>query len=426
MIGDFKRFDMARRPVSQKRYLTPVTWAISFPIKWMKHSKIFKSDMDGIKPPYLLLCNHNAFIDFMIMTAAIFPRRASYVVAIDGFIGKEWLLRKVGGIGIRKFTSSVQLVKNMMHAKENGQIVVLFPEARYSLCGTNAVLPNSIGKFIRFLDIPVVTLIMHGHHISNPFWGKKRRISDLRAEMRPLFTRAQTQTLSVDEMNERVREAFVYDDFKWQRENGIEIKSRDRAAGLHKVLYQCPHCGAEYKMTSALDEIWCSECGKRWVMTTLGELYAKNPETDGETEFSHVPDWYEWERENVRREVEDGTYSLEVSARVDSLPNARGFVDLGHATLTHNMDGFTLSGVYDGEVYTERWKPLALYSCHIEYNYRKQGGDCVDLNTLNDTLYIYPEGQNVSVTKIALATEELYNLATRRLQEEKNAAEAAN
>jgi hypothetical protein len=417
MIGEFKRFDMARLPIPQRRYLTPVTWALSFPVKWMKSSKVLKTDMEGVKPPYLLLCNHNAFLDFMIMTTAIFPRRASYVVAIDGFIGKEWLLRNVGGIGIRKFTNSMQLVRNMVHAKENGQIVVLFPEARYSLCGTNAVLPDSIGKFMRLLSIPVVTLIMHGHHISNPFWGKKRSLRDLRAEMRLLFTGGQTQQLPVDEMNARVREAFTYDDFKWQRDNGIEIKSRERAAGLHKVLYQCPNCGTEYRMDSARDCLWCSSCGKRWRMTTLGDLRAE----EGTTEFGHVPDWYEGERENVRREVASGTYSLEVPARVDSLPNARGFVDIGLATLTHDMDGFTLRGVCNGTPYTESWKPLSLYSCHIEYGYKRRGRDCVDLNTPNDTLYIYPEGRDVSVTKIALATEELYDHASSRLASEKAA-----
>jgi hypothetical protein len=140
-------------------------------------------------------------------------------------------------------------------------------------------------------------------------------------------------------------------------------------------------------------------------MTTLGDLCAE----EGETEFGHVPDWYEWERENVRREVASGAYSLETPVRVDSLPNARGFVDIGLATLTHNMDGFTLRGVCNGTPYTEIWKPLSLYSCHIEYAYKRRGRDCVDLNTPNDTLYIYPEGRDVSVTKIALATEELYN-----------------
>jgi hypothetical protein len=373
----------------------------------MKNSKISKTGMEDVRPPYLLLCNHNAFLDFMIMTAAIFPRRASYVVAIDGFIGREWLLRNVGGIGIRKFTNSVQLVKNMVHARDNGQIIVLFPEARYSLCGTNAILPDSIGKFIKLLDVPVATLIMHGHHVSNPFWGKKRHMRALRADMQLLFTRDRTRELPAEELSELVRQAFVYDDFKWQRDNGIAIKSRDRAAGLHKVLYQCPDCGTEYRMSSARDEIWCRSCGRKWRMTQLGELVAES----GQTRFAHVPDWFEWERENVRGEVACGDYHLEVEARVDSLPNARGFVDIGKAVLRHDMDGFTLTGEYGGVPYSESWKPLTLYSCHIEYDYKRRGRDCVDLNTANDTLYIYPEGQDVSVTKIALATEELHKLA---------------
>ena len=50
------------------------------------------------------------------------------------------------------------------------------------------------------------------------------------------------------------------------------------------------------------------------------------------------------------------------------------------------------------------------YSVHIEYEYLGKYGDCVDLNTLTDTLYVYPEGEDFAVTKIALATEELYAL----------------
>ena len=54
-------------------------------------------------------------------------------------------------------------------------------------------------------------------------------------------------------------------------------------------------------------------------------------------------------------------------------------------------------------------KPVAsMYSCHIEYDYLGRYGDCVDLNTLEDTWYTYPEIKDFSVTKMALATEELY------------------
>ena len=54
-------------------------------------------------------------------------------------------------------------------------------------------------------------------------------------------------------------------------------------------------------------------------------------------------------------------------------------------------------------------KPVpSLYSCHIEYEYLGKFGDCVDLNTLEDTWYIYPHGKDFSVTKMTLATEEMY------------------
>ncbi len=46
-----------------------------------------------LEPPYILLCNHNAFMDFKVATQGIYPYKANYVVAIDGFIGREWFLR---------------------------------------------------------------------------------------------------------------------------------------------------------------------------------------------------------------------------------------------------------------------------------------------------------------------------------------------
>ena len=42
------------------------------------------------------------------------------------------------------------------------------------------------------------------------------------------------------------------------------------------------------------------------------------------------------------------------------------------------------------------------------YEYLGKYGDCVDLNTLDNTYYVYPECEEFSVTKFSLATEELY------------------
>jgi hypothetical protein len=145
-------------------------------------------------------------------------------------------------------------------------------------------------------------------------------------------------------------------------------------------------------------------------MSELGQLRALS----GETEFPHIPDWYEWQRANVHREVAEGAYSFEAEVRIESLPNAKGFITFdGPGRLPHNMDGFTLTGAYEGETFSLNWTVQSLYSCHIEYDYMGRG-DCVDLNTNDDTLYLFPGGNDFAVTKIALATEELYRSLTPR------------
>ncbi|MBO4422534.1 MAG: 1-acyl-sn-glycerol-3-phosphate acyltransferase [Clostridia bacterium] len=407
MKTEFERFDRKAPPRRTKWYLRPVTYILSAPdVK--KHGLIIKkTGVDGLKPPYLLLCNHNAFMDFKAATKAIYPHRANYIVAIDGFIGREKLLRDVGCICKRKFTNDITLIRNIRKVIQNGDVCVIYPEARYSLCGTTAVLPESLGELCKMLGVPVVTFICHGHHINSPFWNlHDRGVKPTEAEMTLLFSPEQLKTLGKDEINEKLVSAFRYDDYTWQKERGIKVTYEKRAEGLHKVLYQCPHCRTEFRMTSKDDKLVCSSCGKTWLYKENGELEAE----DGETEFAHIPDWYEWERKNVRAEVEAGTYSSgELDVHVDTLPNAKKFIRLGNGKMIHDINGFRVWGTdVDGDPFEMIKDVPSLYSCHIEYEYLGKYGDCVDLNTLHDTWYVYPHGEDFSVTKMALATEELY------------------
>ena len=412
MKKPFVRFDMAREPVPTRWYLRPLTKLLSWADMRIHKPEIRRHGTEGLKPPYLLLCNHNAFLDFKVATQVIYPNPANYVVAIDGFIGREWLLRQVGCICKRKFTNDTVLVRQLRRVVEQGSIAVVYPEARYSLCGTTAVLPSSLGKLCKLLGVPVATFICHGHHVNAPFWNTKDRGIHTEADFTLQFTPEELKTLSADEINARLVQAFQYDDFAWQREKKILVDKPWRAEGLHHVLYQCPSCGKEYRMESKGTLLRCAHCGKRWEMQADGTLKA----LDGSTKFAHIPDWYEWQRTNVRKEVEAGTYdSGELPVHIDTLPNAKKYIRLSNdATLRHNADGFRVRGTdVDGDPVELHLPVPSLYSVHIEYNYLGKHGDCVDLNTLEDTWYTYPEGRDFSVTKMALATEELYFAARR-------------
>ncbi|MBP5342474.1 1-acyl-sn-glycerol-3-phosphate acyltransferase [bacterium] len=405
---NLKRFDMKEPPRRVKWFLKPIIKLLVRPaIK--KYKPIIHKDIpENLKAPFILLCNHNAFLDFKIATTLLDKNPANYIVAIDGFIGREWLLRDVGCICKRKFTNDIRLVRQIKNCLDMGNVVVIYPEARYSLCGTTAVLPESLGKLLKLYKVPVVSLISHGHHINSPFWdtSHERSVDHTEEEYRLLFSEEELINLSIDEINERIVDRFQYDDFKWQKDNDIKISDKNRALGLHRVLYQCPSCMKEYKMTSFGSKLKCECCGKEWEMTELGELKA----LDGDTIFSHIPDWYEWQRENIKKEIENGTYSSGIlNVKVDSLPNAKKFIHLGNGTLIHDMNGFKVQGIDpNGEPFEMIKEVSSMYSCHIEYQYLFKHGDCIDLNTLDDTWYIYPEGNNFSVTKMAIATEELY------------------
>jgi DNA-directed RNA polymerase subunit RPC12/RpoP len=401
-----QRFDMDKKPERQKTYLKPLAWLLSFPTIWIHRLKIKKVNMKGLRPPYLLLCTHMSFMDFKVTTAAIFPHRANYVVAIDGFIGREGLLRKVGCICKRKFTNDIGLIRNINHVVNvNKDILVLYAEARYSLIGTNAILPESLGKLAKLLKVPVVTLNMQGNYLNSPCWNLTNRGNRIEAEMSQVITKEQIKILSHEQINDCINNALSYNEYTWQKENNIRIKYKNNAKGLHKVLYQCPSCMTEFQMESDKNRIWCRHCGKEWIMTELGELKAAT----GITEFIHIPDWYEFERKQVRKQIDEKTYEFSDEVIVDSLPNAKGYIRLGTAKLSHNLNGFFLEGNFDGKPFSLIKEPLSMYSCHIEYDYFNKG-DCIDLSTLEDTYYIYPQSKICSVTKISLATEELYKI----------------
>ena len=411
MLDQFKRFDMKAHPKRPKLRLLSYLIALS-PVKKHK-AKIKKIDMDGIKPPYLLLGNHNAFMDINVLSVATFPHLLNYVIAIDGFIGRESLLRHIGGICKRKFTTDYELIKHLKYVIDHKHVVAMFPEARYSLCGTKAIIPTSVARLCKYLNVPVVMLKMHGHHINSPFWNlHDRDVKPIEAELYPLVKKEELDELEIEDIDQRIQDAFEYDEYKWQKERNIHVTYEGRAEGLHKVLYKCPHCGKEYRMNSKGIYLYCEECGKKWEYSELGELKA----VEGETEFSHIPDWYEWERDEVRKEVEAGTYHYEGEVHVDLLPKDK-FFHLGKGYLIHDMNGFKLTGEYEGEKYEAFLDAKTHYGVHIEYEYLGKFGDCVDLNTLTDTFYVYPHGKDFAVTKFSLACEELFKYYNQKREE---------
>ena len=133
MNKQYVHFNMTADPIRSKWYLRPIARLISTPALWSHRTKITHIGVEGLKPPYILLCNHNSFFDFMVAMKVIFPNRANYIVAVDGFVGfpgLKWLMLHLGCIAKRKFTNDISLVRQLRKIVDNGDIVCFYPEAR--------------------------------------------------------------------------------------------------------------------------------------------------------------------------------------------------------------------------------------------------------------------------------------------------------
>ena len=110
-------------------------------------------------------------------------------------------------------------------------------------------------------------------------------------------------TLSEDEIQKRIEAAFDYDDFKYQADNKIKLTFKDRAKGIHKILYKCPCCNDEKHMTSHENIVECTACGAKWEMDEYSRLHLTNPDKKWDANLAHVPNWYKWERKTVEEEM---------------------------------------------------------------------------------------------------------------------------
>lgn len=406
-----KRFDFEKKPISPTFIMGLAKGIISFPDLRKRKAKLTKVGMEELEgKPYLLLVTHSSMVDFNLMLKGTHPYKVNNVMTLEGFkTYTEPLMRSLGVLGTRKFVTDLHLVKNMKYCVDKlKNIFVLFPEARYSLDGCTSYLPDSLGKMVRLLGVPVVILKIHGNFVTCPQWNKKNKKTFVEAEMKPIISAEETKSLSVEEINGRIAEKFRYDDYAWQRDNKIVIDHPGRADGLHALLYKCPACKTEHQTDSAGTKLWCNCCKKTWEMDEYGQLHA----LEGETEFPHIPDWSNWERACVREEIENGTYYFEDEVRIETLPNAWKFYKQGMGKLIQTPEETRVECNYYGEPYVLRRSAKSLESMHIEYDYLGRG-DCVDISIPDDSFWCYLTKRD-AITKISFATEEIHKSAMQR------------
>lgn len=369
------------------------------------HCRSIGMERLGADEPCLFLMNHSSFIDLKIASTILYPRPFNIVCTSDGFVGKAWLMRHLGCIPTQKFVSDLSLVRDMLYTvKELRSSILMYPEASYSFDGTATPLPESIGKCVKMLGVPLVMIRTYGAFARDPLYnGLQLRKVEVSADMEYLLSPQEIAGASPAEINALLAERFSFDNFRDQQERNIRITEPFRADGLNRVLYKCPHCGKEGAMTGKGITLRCGSCSKPYLLTETGFLQAQ----EGETEFPHIPEWYRWERSCVRQELLDGSYRLDIPVRICMLVDSKSIYRVGEGRLIHTREGFHLSGC-EGKL-DYRQKPSSSYSLYSDYFWYELG-DMICIGNSKVLYYCFPTGQQDVVAKTRLAAEELYKL----------------
>lgn len=365
----------------------------------------------GKKEPCLILMNHSSFIDLKIVSRIFYPKKYGIVCTSDGFVGfgMALLMRLIGCIPTQKFVTDVSLIKDMEYLlKKKKCSVLMYPEASYSFDGTATPLPRKMGVLLKKLGVPVVTVITQGAFARDPLYNclQKRKVK-VRADVTCLATAQQVKEMTVAQLDELLDKAFSFDNFRWQQENNIKISEPFRADGLNRILYKCPHCGCEGKTEGKGITLTCHNCGKVYTLTELGRLET----ADADAAFTHIPDWYAWQRQQVRKELEEGTYRLEKQVRIGMMVDYKAIYMVGEGTLIHDAEGFRLTGC-DGKLQYSQG-PLSCYGLYADY-YWYEIGDMICIGNQDALYYCFPMDEEDVVAKTRLAAEELYKLKKAR------------
>lgn len=391
------------RPKKPWGILGAVIRIISLPDLLATRFKYTTSHMDKAgKGPYLILMNHSSFIDLEIAYKIFYPKPFCIVTTSDGFVGKSFLMRKLGCIPTNKFVTDITLITDILHAiKKEKCSVLMYPEASYSFDGCATPLPKKLGVLIKKLGVPVVTVMTDGAFLRDPLYnGLQKRNVKVSAKVNCLLSAEEIAEKSAEEISKMLEDVFTFDNFARQYETKTPITEKFRADGLERILYKCVNCGCEEKMVGKGTILKCENCGKSYEMDIYGRLKA----TDGVTEFTHIPDWYKWERECVKKEISDGSYLLDTEVDIGILSDYKAIYMVGTGRLTHTVDGFTITGC-NGELnYTQG--PESSYGLYADY-FWYEIDDVICIGDRKRLYYCFPK-QKTNVAKARLATEEIY------------------
>lgn len=377
--------------------------------KYNIHYQII-DDINDEKGPCFLIFNHQSRIDYVWNVQAAYPKRLNFVCGYNEFFRShlKLILKIANAIPKKNFVIDMASMRGIDSIIKQGGVVAFSPEGMSSISGHNQPVVSGTGKYLKHYRIPVYCLKTAGAFLTNTKSCLDERRGRIEAKLFKLFSKEDLETLSPNEIEEKVNETLTHDDYLWNEEKKIHYETHGHIAkDLHYLCYKCPSCGEEFAMTDSEDRLYCKRCGAG---VQIDDTYALTPSKKGMKLPKNISNWFDWERQCVVKEIKnDPNFVFEEHVKLGKLDpykplkNKKTSVLCGEGEFRIDHTGVSYKGKKDGQE----------FSFHMSYEEINTFGmptdtSYVSLYYAGEYYDIFPEGS--TSIKMLLLVEEMHRL----------------
>lgn len=396
-----------RRPPAIPYILLGYLWKLLY-FKKLGVTINYEFDKKELKQPHIIVSNHASRLDYIYTGIALLPYRLNFVSGYNEFFRSHlsFIFRFLQIIPKKNFVPDIYTIKESARIIKKGGSIVLFPEGMSSISGANQPVAVGSGKYLKHFGLPVIYCRISGGYLTSTKYCLDERPGRVDVKIGKLFTPEQLESMSPADIENVLNTRLYNDDYEWNKSAGAAYETGGQSAkNIHTLLYWCPKCKAEFQNVGSGDSIVCKNCGNTVKLTDRYELIPQA----GSVAPATPREWFDIERENVKKELMDKDFVLTEKVQLGTLPQYGYLKEMktseitgsGVITLTHA--GFTFKGTRDGADFEFTIKPSRLPTY----------GMCTDVSRFytfwdGEFFEFYPEHETVE--KWFLATEELHRM----------------
>ncbi|OQX29566.1 MAG: hypothetical protein B0D92_03085 [Spirochaeta sp. LUC14_002_19_P3] len=270
-------------------------------------------DIYTTRGPYLVLPNHTNQWDPFILSF-IFPRPVHWVASDGAF--RDSMLKAFmllgGAIPKIKEQSDLITLNAIKRSISMGHCAGIFPEGEQTWDGRSLPLIPATAKLVRHLKIPVIIPIIKGGYLTKPRWAWGIRRCRIEVHLKRVINSSEIKSLKLSEIERRLRETIVQDDYAWQNSAKVPIAGEKRAEHLELAFFACPSCEGIGTLHSKGNSLACA-CGYSIYVDRYG-FFQYPPEGP---DFASPADWKNWQNAMLSEKIKDEIDQAELNGNSD-------------------------------------------------------------------------------------------------------------